>query len=107
MKHSFRKGLESPCKIRGFLSTDYWILVAALSGAIILFILGIRSGIMLGDWSTCTMTLICSIVVFPVLVKKFRKNARNKKFDEIKKEYTISNFQLSHTIRKNENRRSI
>lgn len=100
MKHSFRKGLESPCKIRGFLSTDYWILVAALSGAFILFILGLRSGIMVGNWSTCIMTIICSIVLFPILIRKFRKNAKSKKFDEIKKEYTISNFQLSHTIRK-------
>lgn len=104
MKYTIRKGLESPCKIRGFLSTDYWILVAALSGAVILFILGIRSGIMAGDWSTCIMTPIFSTIAFPVLVKKFRKNAKSKKFDEIKKEYTISNFQLSHTIRKNENK---
>lgn len=107
MNHNIRKGLESPCKIRGFLSTDYWILVASLSGAVILFVLGIRSGIMAGDWSICIMTLICSIIILPILINKFRKNARNKKFDETKKEYTISNFQLSHTIRKNENRRSI
>jgi hypothetical protein len=107
MKYTIRKGLESPCKIRGFLSIDYWILIAALSGTVILFVLGMRSGIMAGDWSTCIITLTCSIIVLPILVRRFRRNARSKKFDEIKKEYTISNFQISHTIRKNENRRSI
>ncbi|WP_304326650.1 hypothetical protein [Phocaeicola plebeius] len=107
MKYTIRKGLESPCKIRGFLSTDYWILVAAGAASIILFVLGVRSGIISGNWSTCIMTIICSFALFPILIRKFRKNAKSKKFDEIKKEYTISNFQLSHTIRKNENRRSI
>lgn len=41
------------------------------------------------------------------MVTKFKKNVRNRKFDEIKREFTISNFQLNHTIRKNENKRSI
>lgn len=100
MKHTIRKGLESPCKIRGFLSSDYWILVGVLSGAIILFVLGIRSGITAGNWSTCIMTLVSTAAIIPILVRKFRKNARNKKFDEIKREYTISNFHLNHTIRK-------
>lgn len=92
MKYNFRKGLESPCKIRGFLSTDYWILVAALSGAIILFILGIRSGIMAGDWNICIMTLICSIIVFPVLVKKFRKTQETRSSMKLRKNIQLVIF---------------
>lgn len=104
MKYTIRKGLESPCKIKGFLSTDYWILVSVASACIVLLILGLRSGIINKNWDTCTLTVIGSMVIIPILIRKFKKNARNKKFDEIKKEYTISNFDLNHTIRKNENR---
>ena len=107
MKYTVRKGLETPCKIRGFLSSDYWILVGALSSVAILFTLGLRSGIYSGNWNLSIMTAVAGIVVIPSLIRRFRKNARSKKFDETKHEHTISNFELSRTIRKNEDRRSI
>lgn len=100
MKYTIRKGLESPCKIRGFLSSDYWILVAIIAAIIILFVLGLRSGIMNGDWNLSIIAFIGAITIIPIMVTKFKKNVRNRKFDEIKREFTISNFQLNHTIRK-------
>ena len=107
MKYTIRKGLESPCKIWGFLSSDYWILVAIIAAIIILFVLGLRSGIMNGDWNLSIIAFIGAITIIPIMVTKFKKNVRNRKFDEIKREFTISNFQLNHTIRINENKRSI
>lgn len=107
MRYIVRKGLESPCKIRGFLSSDYWLLIGILGAFIVLFILGIRSGIMSGDWNICLVSIIGAITVVPIVVRKFRKNARSKKFDEIKQELTVSNFLLNKIIRKHENRRGL
>lgn len=45
MRYRIRKGLESPCMIRGLLSGDYWIFVGCCSAAFVLFFLGIRAGI--------------------------------------------------------------
>lgn len=100
MKYTVRKGLESPCKIRGFLSSDYWILVGTLSSAAILFTLGLRSGIISGNWNLSMITLATAIIVIPLLVRRFRRNARSRKFDETRHEHTISNFELSRIIRK-------
>ena len=55
MKYTIRKGLESPCMIRGFLSSDYWIFVGCCAAALILLFLSVRTGIMTGDW---TLTLL-------------------------------------------------
>lgn len=107
MKYTIRKGLESPCKIRGFLSSDYWILVSVSSGCIILLLLGLRSGIMTGDWSLCFLSIIGFLTAIPLLINKFRKNARSRKFDETKKEFTVSNFHLNKIIHNNESRRSL
>ena len=41
MRYKVRKGLESPCMIRGLLSGDYWIFVGCCSAAFVLFFLGI------------------------------------------------------------------
>ena len=43
MRYRIRKGLESPCMIRGLLSGDYWIFVGCCSAAFVLFFLGIRA----------------------------------------------------------------
>ena len=49
MKYTIRKGLESPCMIRGFLSSDYWIFVGCCAAALILLFLSVRIGIMDSD----------------------------------------------------------
>lgn len=38
MRYKVRKGLESPCMIRGLLSGDYWIFVGCCSAAFVLFV---------------------------------------------------------------------
>ena len=55
MRYTVRKGLESPCMIRGFLSSDYWIFVGCCAAALVLLFLSVRTGIMTGDW---TLTLL-------------------------------------------------
>ena len=48
MRYTVRKGLESPCMIRGFLSSDYWIFVGCCAAALVLLFLSVRTGIMTG-----------------------------------------------------------
>ncbi len=98
MKYTIRKGLETPCKIRGLLSYDYWMLVGALGGYAILAILGLRNGIISGEWNMLLLSILLCISTIPVLYKKFKKNARIKKFDETRREFTISNFEITKIL---------
>lgn len=98
MKYTIRKGLETPCKIRGLLSYDYWMLVGALGGYAILAILGLRNGIISGEWNMLLLSILLCISTIPVLYRKFKKNARIKKFDETRREFTISNFEITKIL---------
>ncbi|MCS3016058.1 hypothetical protein NXU95_03135 [Phocaeicola vulgatus] len=61
MRYRIRKGLESPCMIRGLLSGDYWIFVGCCSAAFVLFFLGIRAGISAGNWNLPVLVLVISL----------------------------------------------
>lgn len=104
MKYTIRKGLESPCKIRGLLSTDYWLMVAWLSSMLIMLFLSIRSGFTGGNWDLFLLITIISITVTPFLYCRLKGRARERKFDERKQEITISNLTVFKTIMKNEKR---
>lgn len=100
MNYRIRKGLETPCKIKGFLSTDYWLLVGWLSLLLILFFLGIRSGIMSSQWDSFFQVILLGACITPILFVKLRNRARSKKYDEIRKDLIISNLSLFKRIQK-------
>ena len=100
MKYTIRKGLESPCMIRGFLSSDYWIFVGCCAAALILLFLSVRIGIMDSDWTQALL----------VLRHKLRKKAQSTKFRESKYGMTVSNLIINRQLLKkkqDERRRSI
>lgn len=73
MRYRIRKGLESPCMIRGLLSGDYWIFVGCCSAAFVLFFLGIRAGISAGNWNLPVLVLVISLPTLPLLLYKLKK----------------------------------
>ncbi len=73
MRYRIRKGLESPCMIRGLLSGDYWIFVGCCSAAFVLFFLGIRAGISAGNWNLPVLVLVISLPTLPLLLYKPEK----------------------------------
>lgn len=73
MRYKVRKGLESPCMIRGLLSGDYWIFVGCCSAAFVLFFLGIRAGISAGNWNLPVLVLVISLPTLPLLLYKLKK----------------------------------
>lgn len=103
MKLKYRKGFESPCKIRGFLSTDYWILVGCISAELILLFLSIRKGITTGSWNSTFMIILLGVIGIPILSYRLRQKARNKKFDENKCDIYISNLDISKKLIKHRN----
>lgn len=78
MRYKVRKGLESPCMIRGLLSGDYWIFVGCCSAAFVLFFLGIRAGISAGNWNLPVLVLVISLPTLPLLLYKLKKKADPK-----------------------------
>lgn len=108
MRYKIRKGLESPCMIRGFLSSDYWIFVGCCGGALVLLFLSIRSGITTGGWDRTLLVLLVSLAGLPALRHKLKKKARPTKFRESGHGMTVSYLSLNRRIpRKNERRRTI
>lgn len=103
MKLKYRKGFESPCKIRGFLSTDYWILVGSISAELILLFLTFRSAITTGDWSNLFLIIVLGVIGIPILSYKLKQKARSKKFDENKCDIYISNLDISKKLIKHRN----
>lgn len=78
MRYKVRKGLESPCMIRGLLSGDYWIFVGCCSAAFVLFFLGIRAGISAGNWNLPVLVLVISLPTLPLLLYKLKKSSGPK-----------------------------
>lgn len=79
MRYKVRKGLESPCMIRGLLSGDYWIFVGCCSAAFVLFFLGIRAGISAGNWNLPVLVLVISLSTLPLLLYKLKKKGTAQK----------------------------
>lgn len=79
MRYKVRKGLESPCMIRGLLSGDYWIFVGCCSAAFVLFFLGIRAGISAGNWNLPVLVLVISLPTLPLLLYKLKKKGTTPK----------------------------
>ncbi|KAB6476698.1 hypothetical protein GAZ06_13200 [Phocaeicola vulgatus] len=102
MRYRIRKGLESPCMIRGLLSGDYWIFVGCCSAAFILFFLGIRAGISAGNWNLPVLVLVISLPTLPLLLYKLKRKARPQKFKETGKEINISNLDINRVLTKKE-----
>ena len=100
MRYTVRKGLESPCMIRGFLSSDHWIFVGCCAAALILLFLSVRIGIMDSDWTQALLVLFVSLLVLPVLRHKLRKKARPTKFRESKYGMTVSNLTINRQLLK-------
>jgi len=100
MKYTIRKGLESPCMIGGFLSSDYWIFVGSCGGVIILFFLSIRSGIMTGSWSQTLLIFLAGLVGLPILRHRLKKKAQSTKFRESKNSITVSNLKINRKLLK-------
>lgn len=100
MTFKIRKGLEAPCKIKGLLSTDYWLMTGWLSAMAILLFLGVRSGFTSGEWSQCMHVILITAVGTPLIYKKLKGKARSRKYDEVKRDITISNLHLFKTIRR-------
>lgn len=98
MKVKYRKGFESPCKIRGFLSTDYWIFVGSVSAEVILLFLSFRTGITSGNWNNIILFALIGIIGLPLLYYKLKQKARLKKFDEQKISLYISNLEISKKL---------
>ena len=88
MRYKVRKGLESPCMIRGLLSGDYWIFVGCCSAA--------------GHWNLPVLVLVISLSTLPLLLYKLKKKARPKKFKETGKEINISNLDINRVLTKKE-----
>lgn len=109
MRHKIRKGLETPCMIKGLLSSDYWMFVGIAAATLILGVLGVRSGFSGGSWMLALAAGVFAVTGLPVIRKKFKEKARPKKFDTPKKEITISNLFIHRKLngRHYENRRSI
>ncbi|WP_259320133.1 hypothetical protein [Phocaeicola vulgatus] len=102
MRYRIRKGLESPCMIRGLLSGDYWIFVGCCSAAFVLFFLGIRAGISAGNWNLPVLVLVISLPTLPLLLYKLKRKARPQKFKETGKEINISNLDINRVLTKKE-----
>lgn len=100
MRYRIRKGLESPCMIRGLLSGDYWIFVGCCSAAFVLFFLGIRAGISAGNWNLPVLVLVISLPTLPLLLYKLKRKARPQKFKETGKEINISNLDINRVLTK-------
>ena len=100
MRYTVRKGLESPCMIRGFLSSDYWIFVGCCAAALVLLFLSVRTGIMTGDWTLTLLFVTVSLPLLPVLGHKLRKKARPTKFRESKYGMTVSNLTINRQLLK-------
>ena len=100
MRYRIRKGLESPCMIRGLLSGDYWIFVGCCSAAFVLFFLGIRAGISAGNWNLPVLVLVISLPTLPLLLYKLKRKARPQKFKETGKEINISNLDINRVLSK-------
>lgn len=98
MKYKIRKGFETPCKIKGFLSTDYWLFVGSCGAVIILLFLGVRSGITSGDWSQALMFLLIGIIGLPMFSYKLKQKAKSKKYDVRRESITISNLEISKKL---------
>lgn len=92
MKHTVRKGLESPCTIRGMLVRDYWVFMALCAGAALLGVMGLRAGVVSGNWKLLGLAAAVSATGLPVLYFRFLKNARPAKFRTARRELTISNL---------------
>jgi len=110
MRYTVRKGLESPCMIRGFLSSDYWIFVGCCAATLVLLFLSVRTGIMTGDWTLTLLVLLVSLPLLPALAYRFRKKARPTKFRKSKYGITVSNLTINRQLLKkkqDERRRSI
>ena len=95
MDYKVRKGVETPCKIQGFLVRDFYILLAysVVTGTTLL--LEVKS------WFENTESLQGVLLValflfvgFAFLVRKFTKNAKKKKYKTNKESYTLSNRSL-------------
>ncbi|KAB3671068.1 hypothetical protein HKQ52_17970 [Bacteroides vulgatus] len=102
MRYRIRKGLESPCMIRGLLSGDYWIFVGCCSAAFVLFFLGIRAGISAGNWNLPVLVLVISLPTLPLLLYKLKRKARPQKFKDTGKEINISNLDINRVLTKKE-----
>ena len=98
MKHTVYKGLESPCMIKGFLSTDYWMYVGCLGAAVIFIVLSLRSSFQTGEWDQFLLIAACCIVVLPIIRHQLKKKARPMKFSEKKEVITINNFSITKIL---------
>jgi len=106
MRYKIRKGLESPCMIRGLLSGDYWIFVGCCAAAIILFFLGIRAGISAGSWALFQLTLVLSLPGLPAMLYMLKKKARPTKFRETRYGMNVSNLEINRILIKKERNES-
>lgn len=100
MRYKVRKGLETPCKIRGLLSGDYWIFVGCCSSAGILLFLSARTGITTGNWSLTLLLSLVFLISLPLLLHILKKRSRQDKFKETKTEIHISNLDINSVLRK-------
>ena len=98
MKHTVYKGLESPCMIKGFLSTDYWMYVGCSGAALIFIVLSLRSSFTTGNWEQFFLIVICSAIILPIIRHRLKKRAKSTKFVEKKNVMTINNFSITKLL---------
>lgn len=98
MKYTVRKGLESPCTIRGMLARDYWVFMGLCALLALMGFMGLRSGISSGNWQLLLLCLVGAPVLLPTVYIKLRRKARSKKFDISKTETSLSNLPLRRLL---------
>ncbi len=98
MKHTVYKGLESPCMIKGFLSTDYWMYIGCCGAAVIFIVLTLRSAFTTGVWEQFYFTVLTALLVLPIIRHHLKKRARSTKFEEKKQVHTINNFSITKLL---------
>lgn len=99
MDYKVRKGIESPCKIRGLLVQDFYRMLGYCGFAAALLLLEVRSWL---EDSTGAGELLVMFLLLAagglLLLRKFNKNASRKKYRPPYWEKTVTNRSVRSTL---------
>lgn len=88
------------------LVRDYWVFMGLCAGAALLGVMGLRAGVVSGNWKLLGLAAGLSATGLPFFFFRFLKNARPAKFKTTRRELTISNldfFRKIHQLKQTDN----
>lgn len=101
MDYKVRKGIETPCKIRGLLVHDFYLMLGYCGFAAALLLLEVKSRLedSTGTGELTVIFLLAAVVGF-LLFRKFDRNASRKKYRPPYWERTVTNRNVRNTLMK-------